>query len=153
MVGVAGRSFAELSPRWLAFCRQLIDEFGPVFKRVIPIPPLAHITVQLTTIDAASLVTIYVRDRVANSAIALSGGNPQAEREALTRFVDSLRRTLLVQQAAPNSKPFEAAFTLNDRPLYIVVPWPDPQISDEDQALVLELDNHLAAAILDKRSA
>jgi hypothetical protein len=58
-----------------------------------------------------------------------------------------MHRVPLVQQAAATSRPFEALFTLAERPVYAVVLWANPRISKEDQQLVQELENHLAAAL------
>jgi hypothetical protein len=44
--------------------------------------------------------------------------------------------------------PFRSAFGLTERPLYLVVSWPVPQIRDADHALVQELQTHLAATLL-----
>jgi len=148
LIGVAGRSVATLSPRWLDFCRRLLGELGPVFRRAIPLPPLEHITLQFTTNDSAALVSFYVREQPATSAVALRGKRPGAEAEVLRMFVESLRRVPVVQQAAGSAAPFEAAFGLSQRPLYVVVLWANPQIRDADLELVQELDNHLAAAFL-----
>lgn len=63
-------------------------------------------------------------------------------------FVDSLRRIPLIKEAAVSPLPFEAAFGISQRPLYILIPWTDPSIGDEDMQLVQELQKHLAGALL-----
>jgi hypothetical protein len=88
-----------------------------------------------------------VHEQPASSAVALTGQEPAAEAEVLKMFVDSMRRVPLVQQATTTSKPFEALFTLAERPVYAVVLWANPQISEDDQQLVRQLENHLAAAL------
>ena len=148
LIAVAGRSVSELSPRWLDFCRGLLRERGPVFHEPVPLPPLSHITLRFTSVDGAALVGLTVHGNAVSSAIALRGENPVTETDALKMFVESLRAVPLVKQAAEGASPFEAAFGLNERPLYVVVPWADPQIADGDQQLVMELENHLAAAFL-----
>lgn len=147
LIGVAGRALAELSPKWLAFCRELLASHGSTFRCPIPLPSLQHITLQVTSAGGTALVSLLVNDQPASSAVALTGQEPGAEAEVLKMFVESLRRVTLVQQAAATSKPFESLFSLRERPLYAVVLWANPQISEEDQQLVQELENHLAGAL------
>src|SRR6478735_8996325 len=118
LIGVAGRSLAELSPRWLGFCHELLAAQGPVFRCPVPLPPLQHITVQLTSSNGAALVSLFVHDQPASSAVALTGADLAADAEALRMFVDSMRRVPFVQQAAATPTPFEAVFSLAQRPLY-----------------------------------
>jgi hypothetical protein len=148
MIAVAGRSLSELSPRWLGFWHELLATQGPVFRSAVPLPPLQHITVQLTSGSGAALVTLSANDQPASSSVALTGSDPARESEVLRMWVDSLRRLPLVRQAAASGTPFEAVFDLPERPLYVVVPWANPRISAADQQLVQELENHLAAALL-----
>jgi hypothetical protein len=54
----------------------------------------------------------------------------------------------MVQAAAPHGMAFQAALTLRQRPLMIVVPWPDDSISEDDHRLVRDLALHLAGAFL-----
>jgi hypothetical protein len=153
LVGVTGRSLAELSPRWLAFCSGMLDARGPAFRCAVPLPPLEHITLKFTSAQGAALLTFLVRGRVATSGVALRGTHPAADAELLASYVDSMRRVRLVQQAAKTATPFEAALALAQRPLYIVVPWADPDIADADMDLVRDLNTHTAAAFLaDPRS-
>jgi hypothetical protein len=148
LLGVAGRSLSELSPRWLGFLHELLATQGPTFRCPIPVPPLEHITLQVTSADGAALVSFAVRDQPATSAVALTGSDPTADAKVLRMFVDSMRRVPLVRQVAATPAPFEAAFRLAQRPLYVVIPWANPKVSDADQDLVQELENHLAGALL-----
>ena len=148
LIGVAGRSLSELSPSWLEFCRGMLAAQGPTFRCAMPLPPLAHITLRFTSTEGAALITWLVRDRVATSGVALRGKDPAADADLLGMYVESLRGVHLVRKAAAGPAPFEAAFGLTQRPLYIVVPWPDPHITDADFELVQELDSHTAAAFL-----
>jgi hypothetical protein len=147
-MGVGGQFISELSPRWLTFCRQMLNHRGPVFRCTIPLPPLAHIGLQFTSQTHAALVSFTVHSHPATSAVALRGTNLVAEAEVLKMFVDSLRRVPVVQQAAASRDPFGTAFGLVQRPIYIVVPWANPEISEADQNLVRELNNHTAATFL-----
>lgn len=148
LIAVAGRSLSDLSPQWLQFCRNLLDERGAAFRVSVPKPGLEHVALQLTSSGSAALVSFTVQGHAATSAIALGGADSAAEAEVLRMFVDSMRRVPVVQEVATTAAPFEAAFGLSERPLYIVVPWANPQISDADMELVQELENHLAGVLL-----
>src|SRR5688572_4005152 len=148
LIGVAGRALAELSPKWLGFCHEMLASNGAAFRCPIPLSPLQHITLQVTAGSGTALVSLLVNDQPASSAVALTGQESAAESEVLKMFVASMRRVPLVQQAATTSKPFEAVFGLAERPLYIVIPWANPRISDADRELVQQLENHLAGALL-----
>ena len=132
-IGVAGRLLSELSPKWLGFCHELLASKGEAFRCAIPLPPLQHITLQVTAGSGTALVSFLVNDQPASSAVALTGQDPAAEADVLRMFVDSMRRVPLVQQTAATGKPFESLFTLAVRPVYVVVLWANPRISREHQ--------------------
>lgn len=149
LLGAGSRSLSDLAPHWLEFWSQLLNKHGPVFKFDLPLPPLKHISVQFTSAEGAALVTFTVRGTPASSAIALAGLNHAAESEALGMWVDSMRRVHHVQQAArAGTTPFQFAFALTPRPIYLVVPWPTSRVSDSDRELVQELETHLAGVFL-----
>jgi hypothetical protein len=148
LIAVAGRSLSELSPQGLQFCRKLLEENGPVFHIFVPKPGLEHIRLQITSNSSATLVSFTIRGHAATSAVALRGTDTACEAEILRMFVDSMRRVPFVQQAAASAAPFEAAFRLAQRPLYIVVLWASPAISDGDLGRVQELENQLAGVLL-----
>ena len=150
---MAGRAVAELSPKWLGFCRDLLASKGAAFRCPIPLPPLQHITLQVTAGSGTALVNLLVNEQPASSAVAVTGQEVAAEAEVLKMFVDSMRRIPLVQEATTTSKPFEAVFGLEERPLYVVIPWANAQISDPDQELVQQLEIHLAGALLGRPGA
>jgi hypothetical protein len=145
--GIGQWSLSKLSPKWLSLCRDLIEEKGDSFQCAIPLPP-----VHVTSRNGTALVSFRVRDQPATSA-ALSGAVPEADSAVLRMFVESLRDTPLVKEAATSTTPFEAAFSIVARPLYIVIPWASPDISDADMELVTQFQNHLAGAILVPPSA
>ena len=151
--GIGQWSLSKLSPKWLSLCRDLIEEKGDSFQCAIPLPPLEHISVHVTSRNGTALVSFRVRDQPATSAAALSGAVPEADSAVLRMFVESLRDTPLVKEAATSTIPFEAAFSIVARPLYIVIPWASPDISDADMELVTQFQNHLAGAILVPPSA
>jgi len=151
--GIGGWMLSQLSPKWLAFCSEMLAEQGANFECAIPLPPLEHISLRVTSSSGATLVNFSVRNRPATSGAALSGENPAADAEVLRMFVDSLREVPLVRQAAATQLPFEAAFSITARPLFVVIPWADPDISEDDMQLVHDLQKHLAGALLAPRNA
>jgi hypothetical protein len=153
LVGVAGRSLSEFSPRWLDFCRRLLAGPGGAFHGDLPLPALRHIGLRFTSGAGAALISFTVHGAAASSAIALCGSNPAGEAEVLKSFVESLRRVPFVRDASAGPAPFGAAFALAQRPLYVMVPWPNPRVGDADRQLVQELENHLAAAFLIRPAA
>ena len=151
--GIGKWSPSMLSPKWLSFCRTLLEGNGASFQCAVPLPPLEHISVHVTSLNGTALVNFRVRDLPATSAAALTGASPDADSEVLRMFVDSLREVPLVKEATTSAAPFEAAFSITARPLYIVVPWASPEISDADMELVTQLQNHLAAVLLTSSGA
>jgi len=148
LIGIGGRMISELSTKWLGFCNQLIASKGAVFQCKIPLPTLQHITVQVTSGSGTALVSFLVNDHPASSAVALTGQRATAEAEVLRMFVESMRRVPTVQELARTTKPFDCLLAITERPLYGVVLWANQSISESDQQLVQELENHLAAALL-----
>lgn len=148
LTGVTPCSSSILSPRWMEFWRQMLGAHGPVFKAAIPIPPLSHIEVRLTCSEGGALASFAVHAQPAVSAVALTGGNPEAEAQMLRMFVDSLRRTQPVRALAGGELPFEAVFGVAQRPLFAAVVWGNPAVNDEDYETVIELANHLAGVLL-----
>lgn len=147
LVGIGQWRLADLSPRWLEFCRQLLAEQGERFRTALP-GPLSRLQLSCTSAEGAALVTFSVGAQIAASALYLRGENPDAEQEVLAMFVESLRRTAIVQQSQAGREPFQTAFALKERPLHVVVAWGNPAVNEEDSGLVTELGNHMAAAFL-----
>lgn len=71
---------------------------------------------------------------------------PAAESTVLDLFIASLRKVEMVRATASSDEPFAEVLRIRERPLLVVVPWPDPEISDPDEALVRKLGVHLAGA-------
>ncbi len=143
--GLAFRDCAKLSPKWLALCAAFLKEKGPIFDAA-GIGGIAHVRTTMTAAAGAALLTLRVRDRIASSSVLIDGSAPGAQRQVVESFVASMRRIDLVRAAASDPEPFAAALAIRERPLMIVVPWPDENLSDADQDVVRELDLHLAAA-------
>jgi len=80
---------------------------------------------------------------IASSAL-LRGGDPEAERELLTMFVQSARRLDIVRDSQRNSKPFAEIFDIRERPLHAVIALGE----SDDLETIPELGTHLAGAFL-----
>ena len=63
-------------------------------------------------------------------------------------FVESLRRTAVVQQSRAGADPLGAVFGLTQPPLHVVVPWGAPGVAKENEELAQLLGTHLAEAFL-----
>lgn len=153
LAGIAPMSLSTLSPQWLEFCRELIDRNGESFTGALPQQSLRHISLQITSSAGATLATFSANGEIVSSAASLTGTNPMADAQVLDMFVKSLRTAYLVRAASRSSEPFEQALHLAERPLYIVVPWANPIVSDTDHDLVRELNSHLAGALSMSRVA
>ena len=123
-VGVAYWDASRLSKKWLATCTTFLEEHG------------------------AAIVTICVKGKVVSSLLLLSGRAQATEADVAKMFVESLQRTFLVKASATIPDSFEEFLQCNERPLAVVVAWPEQAVSDEDHDLVRELGIHLAGAFL-----
>lgn len=102
----------------------------------------------MTSANGAGLGIFYAHGDIALSTAYLRGDDRNAEDELISMFVSSLRRLKTVQGSQGNDLPFEQVFSLNERPLHVVVVWANPKISADDQELIRELSNHFAGAFL-----
>jgi hypothetical protein len=145
-----GCEFVErqrLSVKWLKICGEHLDRHGASFNEPWS-GTLAQIHTKFTSAQGVALVTFQVGGRVAASLVLATGASLQAEAQTMQMFVESLRRSAIVQSASADAKPFEAVLSIRERPVMIVVPWPDEAVSEEDHALVRELALHMAGAFL-----
>jgi hypothetical protein len=108
LVGVGQWRLADLSPRWLEFCGRFLADQGERFRTALP-GPLNHLQLNFTRAEGAALVTFSVGGQIAASAVYLRGEKPNAEQEVLVMFVESLRRTAIVQQCQAGREPFQGA--------------------------------------------
>jgi hypothetical protein len=136
---------SALSGRWLGLCRDHLERYGSVFDRAWE-GNLSHIRTKFTSASGVAFISFYVESRLVASIALGTGRSSSAESEALRMFVISLRRVDLVRVAANSGDPFQKVLMIEERPLMIVVPWPDLGVSDQDHALVRELATHLAGA-------
>jgi hypothetical protein len=109
---------------------------------------LSHLEIALTSFGGVGVATFYAHGNIAASHAFCTGGNRTAEDEVLRMFVDSLRRVDVVRKAQVTERPFEAALTIEERPLWVVVAWGNPAVSAQDEQLIRELGVHFAAAFL-----
>jgi hypothetical protein len=147
LVGVGQWRLTDLSPHWVEFCRHVLAGQGPRVRTALP-APLHHLELSFTGAEGTALSTISAAGQLAASAVYLRGKNLSQEQEALVMFVESLRKTAIVQRCQIGSQPFQVALELAERPLHIVVAWGNPAVNEEDYRLVTELGNHMAAAFL-----
>jgi len=140
-------ALANLSPRWISICGEFLDHYGPLFDSRWS-GNLSHIATKFTAASGAALATFRVRDRPASLLALLSGHSRAVEDSLLKAFVESLRRLRLVRAAAESADPFQTMLEREQRPLMVVVPWPDDEISEQDHALVRELATHTAGAFV-----
>src|SRR5262245_66241264 len=72
LIGVGQWRLADLSPRWLDFCRQFLADQGERFRTALP-GPLSRLQLSFTSAEGAALVTFSVGGQMAASAVYLRG--------------------------------------------------------------------------------
>lgn len=137
----------DLSERWLTLCDELIAEKGINFDHQWT-GTLSKIRTKMTSANGASICTFFVNDRTVSSVLLLRGIEPQSEIEVSTMFVESLRASPLAITSRASSEPFAEVLTIVQRPLMVVVPFPDPAVSDQSYDLIRELSLHLASSFM-----
>jgi hypothetical protein len=141
--------FAELSEQWLGTCQSILDHYDASFEMPWQ-GNLSHISTKVTSASGAALVTFRIHGTIASSIALVSGVHSQVEDEVLRMYTESLRRISLAQGIADSPEAFEKARSIKERPLMIVVPWPQDAIDPNDYSLIQELAIHLAAAFFKK---
>ena len=136
---------AELSARWLAVCAEHLARHGASFDAPWN-GNLSHISTKMTAVSGAAIVTFKVGGDIAASVVLADGRSPLAESEVLKMFVESVRKVGVSVAAGTSSHPFQRVLSIEERPLMVVVPWPDDAIAEQDHAAVRELSIHLAGA-------
>jgi|SRR5581483_2269172 len=143
--GIDRWDFEKLSSKWLRICGEYLEHHGASFDASWS-GPLAHIQTKFTSASGAALVTFGVKGKLAASVALASGLTPATESSVLKMFVNSLRGVELVAAAAQSPEPFREVLAIEERPLMLVVPWADSEVSEQDQALIRELAIHTAGA-------
>jgi hypothetical protein len=147
-VGIGEWRIARLSQDWLGLCAEQLRSKKTELSWGGKLP---GIKVKLTCASGAAIGTVCVNDQVASSLLLLSGQSVSAESAVAQMFVESLRRTMH-SRAHPSAKTlFEEVLNLKERPLLIVVPWPEAGISADEHETVRELGLHLAGAFFSNK--
>jgi hypothetical protein len=101
----------NLSEKWLVICGEHLKRFGASFDEPWS-GALGRIRTRFTSAQGVALVTFFVADQIAASVVLATGATPTAEAQALQMFVESMRRSAVVQAAAPDGTAFRAALVL-----------------------------------------
>ena len=147
MLGLGEISIAQLSPKWLGVCGNIIGAHGDTF-RVSLGQALSHLEIQLTASRGAGLGTFFANSEIVVSTAYLRGTDRALEQVVLSSFVDSINRTTVGRQAGTSPSRFWSMLSISQRPLQVVIAWGNPQVSTQDAELVRELATHFAAAFL-----
>lgn len=144
-VGLGFWNASKLSDVWLGVCREFLKAHGAAFDASWG-GKLMEIRTKFTSASGAAIATFCVRDRVASSLLLLSGQSSEVEQTVTEMFAESLRRTVWVKTAASTPHPFSTIASFAERPLMVVVAWPESTLSEQDNNIVRELGLHLAGA-------
>ena len=150
LVGVGEWRFDALSKHWIGVFASLIDHHGPVFDEHLQ-GPLSHLRIKCTAIESTAMVVLYAHGVAASSFAVATGAVPAVEAHVLAMFAESIRSSTQQFQVSNVEEPFGAMTTMVQRPLMVVVPWPQ-SIAEQDHELVREIGWHLAAALIIKAS-
>jgi len=150
-VGDGFWEFSRLSPKWLEFGRQHLLQYGMTFDTQLD-RNLSHVRVKLTSSSGAGIMTIFVAGKVLKSYLLLGGSNDHADAEMAVMFVESLRKSKPVIEAAASQKPFDRVLHTSERPVLVTTIWPsDTPKSDYD--LASEIGLYIAAVFFAECSA
>jgi hypothetical protein len=144
--GRAVWNIADLSPKWIGVCSDIIRENGTTFDRSLG-GQLKHLSIKCITVKAAALVTISAHNRPVSLGAFALGVEPQSDIDVLTMFARSTSQSTS-RFHAPDREAFAELYAITDRPLLVVVPWPDLLVSDEEHDLAREIMLHFIAALL-----
>lgn len=139
-------SIADLSPKWIVLCSDILDAGGAALDHTLA-GPLSKLRIKCTLAKGAALITILVLGRPASSAAFASGKSIEADADILSMFAASMANVCMGFYAS-SDRPFGVIETLSDRPLLAVVPHSDALITDQEHDLARELMLHFAAALL-----
>jgi hypothetical protein len=148
--GLVFRDISKLSSKWLSICSDFLNSHGNSFEAAWS-GQLSHIKTRFTVASGVALVTFYIADRIAASIVLSDGSSSSTESKVLQMFVDSILKIKLVQEAATSPTVFHKMLSIKERPLMVVIPWPDADITATDHDLVRELTQHLAGAFFTRQ--
>ncbi len=145
LLGVGAWRLSSLSPRWLEFCRKLLQSAGTAFDDSLP-APFERVGLKFTASRGAALATFSIESIPVASSAYLRGQEPAVEQQLLKMFVESARNVGVVRQCQKTLQPFAEVFKLSERPLHVVIAWGGAR--ESDAGVIVELGNHFAAAYL-----
>lgn len=64
-------------------------------------------------------------------------------------FLDSIRNVELVRLAETN-RGFDTLWSIQERPLMVIVPWPIHEMTDSESEVVTQFSIHFAASLIAK---
>lgn len=149
-IGMEKIEIDSLSSKWTENCAKYLERHGDNFDTPWD-ENLSFIRTRLTSASGTALITFSSNEKPAASIFLARGISQATELSVLKMFINSLRNTDLVRASARSIEPFEEMFSIEDRPLMVVVPWADPDITDNENKIVRELSMHLAAAYFTKK--
>ncbi|MBB4841501.1 hypothetical protein HNP52_004605 [Sphingomonas kyeonggiensis] len=138
LLGVGARLFDELSQHWIGVCASLIDHYGPVFDQPLQ-GPLSHLRIKCTAVESAAMVVVYAHGQPVSSFAVATGAVPSADTQVLAMFAESIRSSTRQFQVSNIDMPFCEIAVMDQRPLMVVVPWPQSSIAEQDHELAKEL--------------
>ena len=144
--GRAVWNVADLSSKWIGVCSDLIRENGTSFDKSLG-GHLNHLSIKCVSVNGAALITISVHNRPVSLGAFASGVEPQSDLDALTMFAESTSQATL-RFHAPDGEAFSELYAITGRPLLVVVPWPDPLVSDQEHELAREIMLHFIGALV-----
>jgi hypothetical protein len=146
MLGLGAWQISALSPRWINFARDLLQEGGSTFHRSLP-PPFERVHLRFTSASDAALATFSLDTVVTASSAYLRGEDLTSEQQLLEMFVQSARKADIVRKVQTTSEPFAKVFSIRERPLHVVIVW-GASMHDQDAECIAQLATHFAAAFL-----
>jgi hypothetical protein len=142
--------YEKLSEKWTALCRDLLVNLGEVFDYQWS-DQLSHVRTKLTSAQGVGVCTIFIKDQVVSSMLLMAGKNEAAEQDAVSMYVSSLRDTVPSSMLKQVDGTFSEVASIAERPLMVVVPFPNNEVSEQDQDIVRELSWHFAAAFFQEQ--
>jgi hypothetical protein len=143
--GVAIWQLSDLSREWLDLSRRHLADIqgNGVFAWD---GDLSRVQTRVTSSSSAAIVSFSINCAIASSLLLLRGVSAQQESEVSKLFIASLRKNPLAAELGGDA--FGKILLIRERPLAVVIPWPDPLIVAEDHELVRDLGIHLSGAFL-----
>lgn len=86
-----------------------------------------------TTRGGAAILSTWHGERIVTSSLFISDGDEEANARLIQTYLDSVRRTTLVQQLTEGQEaPFETIRSVRERPLLVtmLMPAPSPELTD-----------------------